>query len=125
MQRTCLHGRLVQAQGMQQVFGTGAGTEHDALGADVAPVHAQADQLVALAQRLDAFAGEQAVTRQLGHVGQQAGHVHDQLGQAIDLALEGAVLQRGRQLFTLYLVDPAAHGLAGKEAGEVAGQGAW
>ncbi len=125
VQRACLHGWLVEAQGMQQLFGAGAGAEHDALGADVALVDAQADQVGALAQWLDALTSQQAVACQFGQVGQQAGYIDDQFGQAIDLALEGAVLQRRWQLLTLHLVDPAAHGLAGEEAGEVAGQGAW
>ena len=34
------------------------------------------------------------------------------------------MLQRRRQLLALDLIDAAAHGLAGEEAGEVAGQGA-
>jgi len=42
VQRPGLHGGLLQAQRMQQLFGAGAGAEDDALGADFAAVDAQA-----------------------------------------------------------------------------------
>jgi len=94
------------------------------LGANGAAVDVQADQLAALVQRDDLAGGQQAAFGQLGQARDQAGHVQHQLGQAVDLALEFGMLQRRRQRLALDLVDPAAHRLAGEEAGQVAGQGA-
>jgi hypothetical protein len=45
MQRAFLHGRLAQAQGRQQLGGAAAGTQHDALGADIPAVDFQADRM--------------------------------------------------------------------------------
>ena len=124
VQRTQLLPGLLDTECRQQLGIAGAGAEHHALGADLAPVDPQAGELRAITQRLDVPGGQQSVTRQLGQPGDQAGHIQHQFGQAIDLALELAVLQRRRQLLALDLVDAAAHGLAGEETGEVAGQGA-
>ncbi|MNH31574.1 hypothetical protein D3C79_919530 [compost metagenome] len=44
MQRPCLHGRLLKAQGVKQALGARASTEHDALGPYFTAVHAQANQ---------------------------------------------------------------------------------
>lgn len=124
VQRPALHGRLAQAQGFKQRGIAGTGAEHHALGADLAAVDAQAKQLAIVVQRFDGLSGQQAVAGQLRELVQQARHIDDQFGQAIDLALEGAVLQGRRQLIALDLIDTAAHRLAGKKAGEIAGQGA-
>ena len=125
VQRTALHGRLLQAERREQLGSPATSAEHDALGADLATIDAQPDQLVVVEQRFDPLAGQQAVTSQLGQPGDQAGHVQHQLAEPIDLALEPWMLQRRRQLIALDLADPRAHCLAGEEAGEVAGQGAW
>ncbi|MNR25069.1 hypothetical protein D3C85_1421920 [compost metagenome] len=124
VQRPALHGRLAQAQGLEQGGIAGAGAEHDALGADFATIDAQAEQLAIVVQGFDGLRGEQAVTGQFRKLVEQARYVDDQFGQAIDLALEGAVLQGRWQLIALDLIDAATHRLAGKESGEIAGQGA-
>ena len=92
--------------------------------ANLATIDAQADQFTGFAQRLDLLAGQQAVTGQLGQACDQAGHVQHQLVEPIDLALELRIAQRWRQLIALDRIDPRAHGLAGEEAGQIAGQGA-
>jgi len=68
------------------------------------------------------LSGEQTIAGQLRQASDQARHVDHQFRQAIDLALEAAVLQGWRQGVALDLIDAAAHGLAGEEAGEVAGE---
>ncbi len=94
------------------------------MGVDFATVDLQADQHTGFQQRLDGLPGEQAVTGQIGQALDQARHVNHQFGEAIDLALEALVLQGRRQLIALDLIDPATHGFAGEETGEVAGEGA-
>lgn len=115
-------GREIRAQRI--VLSAGAGTQHDALGADLATVDLQAYQCVAFAQRFDVLPGKQTIAGQLRQAINQARHIDDQLRQAIDLALEAAVLQGQGQVVALDLVDTAAHGLAGEKTGEVAGEGA-
>ncbi|MNT33383.1 hypothetical protein D3C72_1693080 [compost metagenome] len=124
VQRATLHGRLAQAEGFKQGGIAGPGAEHDALGTDLAAIDAQPGQFASFLQGFDLLASQQAVTGQFGELVQQAWHVNDQFGQAIDLALEGAVLQGRWQLIALDLIDAATHRLAGKETGEIAGQGA-
>ncbi|MNY01085.1 hypothetical protein D3C86_1335990 [compost metagenome] len=124
VQRAALHGRLAQAQRFEQRSSAGASAQDDALRADFMLVHFQADQHATLKQRLDVLTGEQTVTGQVGQALDQTRHVDHQFGQAIDLALETFVLQSGRQLVALDLIDAAAHGFAGEETGEVAGEGA-
>ncbi len=65
VQRALLHGRLAQAQGRQYVSGAAAGTQYNALRADLAAVDLQAHQGVAFQQRFDVLPREQAITRQL------------------------------------------------------------
>lgn len=124
MQWTQLLLRLLDTQRREQLGITGPGAEHHALRMDLAAVDDQPAQLTVFLQRFDTLGGKQAITGQFGQTCDQARHIEHQLGEAIDLALELRVLQRRRQLLTLDLIDPTAHRLAGKEAGEVAGQGA-
>ncbi len=123
VQRAALHGWLLKAQRGEQFRGAAARTEDDPLGANVPLIDAQADQFISLAQRLDSLTGQQAVAREFRQPGDQARHVQHQFAETIDLALEPRMLQRRRQLTALDLADSRAHGLAGEEAGEVAGQG--
>ncbi len=122
VQRAALHGRLLQAERSEQLGRSAAGAENDALSADLAAVNAQTNQLVAIEQRFDLLAGEQAVAGQLGQAGDQTGHIEHQFAEAVDLAFEFRVLQSGWQFVALDLTNPRAHCLAGEEAGEVAGQ---
>ncbi|MNN16843.1 hypothetical protein D3C81_1299950 [compost metagenome] len=121
MQRATLHGRLAQTEGFKQGGIAGPGAEHDALGTDLAAIDAQPGQFASFLQGFDLLASQQAVTGQFGELVQQAWHVNDQFGQAIDLALERAVLQGRWQLLAFDLIDTATHRLAGEEAGQVAG----
>jgi len=114
VQRSALHGRLLQADGGEQFGGAAAGAEDDALCADGAAVDAQADQLAALLQRLDPLTGQQAVAGQFRQADDQARHVKHQLAEAVHLALELRMLQRRRQRVALHLTDPRAHRLAGE-----------
>ncbi len=98
--------------------------EHHALGTDLPAVDAQAGQFPAFAQRFDALAGEQAVAGQFRQAANQVGDVEDDFREAVGLALEPLVAQRRRQILALGLLDPAAHRLAGEEAGKAAGQAA-
>ena len=66
VQRTALHGRLLQAERREQLGSPAASAEHDALGADLATIDAQPDQLVVVEQRFGPLAGQQAVASQLG-----------------------------------------------------------
>ena len=122
MQRPPLHGWLFQAQFAEQRLVAGTGAEHHALGTDLPAVDAQAGQFPAFAQRFDAFAGEQAVAGQFRQAANQVGDVEDDFREAVGLALEPLVAQRRRQILALGLLDPAAHSLAGEEAGKAAGQ---
>ena len=124
MQWAQLLGGLTDAELLEQFGIAAAGAEDDALCADLTAIDAQANQCLLFTQRLNLLGGQQAVAGQFSQARDQARHVEDQFGQAVDLALEFGVLQRRRQLLALDLVDPTAHGLAGEEAGEVAGEGA-
>ena len=122
VQRPALHGGLAQPQRFEQRRRAGTGAQDDALGTNLALVDLQADQNATFQQRFDLLTGEQAITGQIGQALDQARHIDHQFCQAIDLALEAFVLQGRRQLLALDLIDTAAHGLAGEEAGEVAGE---
>lgn len=67
---------------------------------------------------------QQAVTSLLRQGMYQAWHIEDQLGQPIDLSAKLGMLQGGRQIAAGDTINPAAHCLAGKETGQVAGYGA-
>ncbi len=88
VQRATLHGRLAQPQCFEQRSGPAASAQDDALRADLAFVHFQADQRAAFQQRFDFLAGDQAIACQIGQPLDQARHVDDQFGQAIDFALK-------------------------------------
>lgn len=118
--RRCMAGWL-RPRGFKQGGIAGTGAEDDALGTDLAAIDAQPGQFASFLQGFDLLASQQAVTGQFGELVQQAWHINDQFGQAIDLALERAVLQGRWQLLAFDLIDTATHRLAGKEAGQVAG----